>query len=218
MLIRVSRQIAIICTTCLVACAVWAQQTNIVADLAITGNQNINMETIRSAIGLKAGDEFKEDAAEKDKAAIMSLGYFSAVTLHRDVVPGGLKLTFEVTENPKITDILVTGSDPIPAEKVLEVMKTKPGQVLNTTTLDQDLQAIQSYYAEERYLCFITSDVGVDAATGTLTIPIIVSKVESIDILDSKKTKPYVFLRECDQAWCYLTLGCSRRTGCDIWS
>ena len=51
---------------------------------------------------------------EKDKAAIISLGYFSAVTVHKDDVEGGVKVTYEVTENPKVTGIKITGSEPIP--------------------------------------------------------------------------------------------------------
>lgn len=173
-----------------------AQDSAVVAEVVVMGNQNINAETIRGAIALKPGDGFTVAAAEKDKAAIMTLGYFSAVTLRHEQVAGGVKVTYEVTENPKVSDIKIVGSGPVPAEKILAVIKTKPGQVLNTTTLDQDIQAIQTFYGEERYLSFITSDVGVDAETGVLTIPVIVSVVESVEILDNKKTKPYVFLRE----------------------
>jgi outer membrane protein insertion porin family len=173
-----------------------AAGASVITDIAITGNQNINAETIRGAITLKPGDEFSDEAAEKDKAAIMSLGYFSAVTLRQENVPGGVKLTYEVTENPKVTDIKIEGCGPVPAAAILAVMKTKPGQVLNTSTLDQDIMAIQTYYGEQRYLSFITADVGVDPATGVLTIPIIVATVESIEIQDNRKTRPYVFLRE----------------------
>lgn len=169
---------------------------SLVTDVLITGNQNINSETIRGAISLKAGDEFTEEAAEKDKAAIMSLGYFSAVTLRQENVPGGVKITYELTENPKVSDIKIEGSGPIPAATILSMIKTKPGQVLNTSTLDQDILAIQSYYGEQRYLSFITADVGVDPQTGVLTIPIVVSRIESVEIQDNRKTRPYVFLRE----------------------
>jgi outer membrane protein insertion porin family len=168
----------------------------LVTEVLITGNQNINTETIRGAISLKQSDEFSEEAAEKDKAAIMSLGYFSAVTLRQETVPGGVKITYELTENPKITDIKIEGSGPIPAATILGVMKTKPGQVLNTSTLDQDILAVQTYYGEQRYLSFITAEVGVDPQTGVLTVPIVVSRIESIEIQDNKKTRPYVFMRE----------------------
>lgn len=198
MLVQVLRKTILLAMVCLMAFAsvVWAQESNVVTEVVITGNQNINTDAIRSAISMKSADEFTEEAADKDKAAIMSLGYFSAVTLRTEKVPTGTKVTYEVTENPKVTDIKVTGSGPVPATSILEIMKTKPGQVLNTATLDQDAEAIQSYYGEQRYIGVITADFGVDAATGVLTVPILVSKVETVEISGNKKTKSYVFLRE----------------------
>lgn len=174
----------------------FAQGTPKVVEVAITGNVNINTETIRNAINLKPDMEYSEQVVEKDRAAIMSLGYFSAVTVRKEDVSGGIKVTYEVTENSRVTEIKIVGSDPIPASKILSLMKTKAGQVLNSTTLNQDIEAIQSYYGEQSYIAYVTEDVGVQAQTGVLTIPILVSRVESIEISGNKKTKSYVFLRE----------------------
>ncbi len=174
----------------------WAQEAEKVVEVLVTGNQNINTDTIQNAVALKPGDEYTEQAVEKDKAAIMSLGYFVAVTDRVEQVPGGVRVTYEVTENPKINEIKVVGSEPIPPEKILEIMKTKPGQVLNTTTLNQDIEAIQAYYQEQGYFAYVTSDVGVNPETGVLTIPILVHTVESVEITGARKTKQYVFLRE----------------------
>ena len=176
--------------------AALAQDSSKVVQIGVSGNQNINAETIQNAITLKQGDDYTEQATEKDRAAIMSLGNFIAVTVHKEEVPGGFKITYEVTENPKITEIKVVGSEPVPASKILEIMKTKPGQVLNTTTLNQDIEAIQGYYSELRYIGYVTADVGPDPKTGVLTVPIMVNTVESVEISGNKKTKAYVFLRE----------------------
>lgn len=182
------------------AAGVWsplsAQEVRKVVEVAVTGNQNINTETIQNVITLKAEDDYTEQAVEKDKAAIMSLGYFNAVTVHKDDATGGVKITYEVTENPKVLDIKIAGCDPMTPDKILAVMKTKPGLVLNTTTLNQDIEAIQTLYGEEGYIAYVTEDIGVDAKTGILTVPILVHKVETIEISGNKKTKDYVFLRE----------------------
>lgn len=173
-----------------------AEDASKVVEVVVTGNQNINVETIKNAISLKPGDEYTEQAVEKDKAAIMSLGYFVAVTDRIEQTEGGVKVIYEVTENPKITSIKVVGSEPLAPEEILALMKTKPGQVLNTTTLNQDIAAIEEHYRELGYFAYVTSDVGVDPQTGVLTLPILVHTVESIEITGAKKTKQYVFLRE----------------------
>lgn len=171
-------------------------QTARVVDVAISGNTNINSDTIRNAVTLKPGEDYTEQAIEKDRTAIMALGYFSAVTPHKEDVPGGVKVTYEVTENPKISDVKIVGSDPIPAARVLELMKTRPGQALNTNTLNQDIEAVQNYYGDQGYIAYVTEDIGVDPKTGVLTVPILVNRVESVAITGNKKTRSWALLRE----------------------
>lgn len=191
--------VALISATALAVSAcgpIYCQEPPRVAQVAITGNQNINTDAIQHAITLKSGDDYTEAAVEKDRAAIMSLGYFSAVTVHRDDTPEGLRVTYEVTENPKITDVKVLGSEPVRAAAILDLMKTKSGQVLNATTLNQDIEAIQTHYTEQGYIAYVTEDIGVDPQTGVLTVPILVYRVESVEVTGNKKTRTYVFLRE----------------------
>ncbi|MDH7602155.1 MAG: POTRA domain-containing protein [Armatimonadota bacterium] len=189
--------IALLAACLFVASSVNGQDTaKKVVDVAVSGNRNINSEAILNVVSLKPGAQYSEEATSKDKAAIMSLGYFVAVTVHKEDLPDGVKVTYEVTENPKITEIKIVGSEPVPASTILDLIKTKPGQVLNTTTLSQDIDTIQNYYSDQGYIAFVTSDVGVDPQTGVLTIPILVNVVESVEIEGNKKTKEYVFLRE----------------------
>ncbi|NLN79537.1 MAG: BamA/TamA family outer membrane protein [Armatimonadetes bacterium] len=171
-------------------------QASKVVEVAVSGNVNINSETIRNAISLQPGDDYSEQAIEKDREAIMALGYFSAITAHKEDVTGGVKVTYEVTENPKITEIKIIGSDPISPEVILGLMKTKQNQVLNADTLNNDVEAIQAYYGEEGYIAYITEDLGVDPKSGVLTVPILVNRVESVVITGNKKTKSWALLRE----------------------
>ncbi|MCL5105445.1 MAG: hypothetical protein M1133_15225, partial [Armatimonadetes bacterium] len=173
-----------------------AQESVRVTEVAITGNKNINTDTIQNAVTLRPGDDYTDQALEKDKASIMSLGYFSAVTVHKDETAEGIKITYEVTENPKITDIKIVGAAPLLIDQVSVVMKTKPGQVLNTTTLNQDIEAIQELYKDKKYIAYVTEEIGVDPQTGVLTVPILVHRVESVEVTGNKKTRSYVFLRE----------------------
>ncbi|MCE5313748.1 MAG: BamA/TamA family outer membrane protein [Armatimonadota bacterium] len=179
-----------------VSVTLMAQEVQKVAEVVVAGNDNINSDTIVNAVALKPGDDYTEQAVEQDKAAIMSLGYFSAVTVHTEDSNGGIKITYEVSENPKITGINIVGSDPISSQQVLDLMKTKSGQILNTTTLNQDIETIQNFYGEQGYIAYVTEDIGVNPQTGCLTVPILVHRVEEVDITDNKKTREFVFLRE----------------------
>lgn len=194
---RVNRILALIVVVVLILTVpgVGIAQTARVVDIAISGNSNINSDTIRNAVTLKPGDDYTEQAIEKDKAAIMALGYFSAVTPRKEDVPGGVKVTYEVTENPRICDIKVVGNEPIALDKVLGLMKTKANQVLNTNTLNQDIEAIQNYYGDQGYIAYVT-EPEVDPKTSVLSVPIVVIRVESVVITGNKKTKAWALLRE----------------------
>lgn len=195
---RVNRMSALIMVAALVLGAAGPSfaQTPKVVEVAISGNTNINTDTIRNAVSVKPGDDYTEQVVERDRAAITALGFFSAVTPHREDLPGGVKVTYEVTENPRVTDTKILGAEPVPVDKVLSLMKTKAGGILNTTTLNQDIEAIQQYYGEQGYVAYVTEDIGIDPKTGVLTIPILVSRVETIVITGNRKTRSFALLRE----------------------
>jgi outer membrane protein insertion porin family len=167
-----------------------------VTQVVITGNQNINKETIENVIKLAAGSQFSDDAVNKDKSAINGLGYFSAVSVRTEDTTEGKRVIYDVSENPLVKDIDIVGSGPISKDDLLTLMRTKPGQVLNVPALNLDVEAIQNRYRDDGYVAYVTEDIGIDRETGVLTIPILIHTIESIDIVGNKKTKKYVFLRE----------------------
>lgn len=172
-----------------------AQTSSRIVEVAVSGNVNINSEAILGVVSLKPGSDYSEAAANNDRNAITAMGYFSVVTVHKEDVSGGVKVVYEVTENPRITEIKVTGAEPLKAEDVLAVVKSKPGQVLNVDVINMDIQRIQDFYGSKGYFAYVM-EPGIDARTGVITLPILVHKVESIEITGNKKTKSYVFLRE----------------------
>jgi len=176
--------------------AAFAQNEVKVTRIVISGNQNINKETIESAIKLAPGAEYSKEATEKDRAAINALGYFSAVSVRTEETPEGLSVIYDVVENPVVKGIEVIGSEPISDETIKGLLRTKTNQVLNYSTLNTDIDAIQRYYRDEGYMAYVTEDIGIDRETGVLTIPILVHVVEDIDIVGNKKTRNYVLIRE----------------------
>lgn len=193
---RIAILLLIAMMTAFAAPAALAQEGNRVAQVVITGNQNINKETIEHVIKLASGSQYTAQAMEADREAINGLGYFSAVSVRTEDTPDGIRVIYDVVENPVIKDIKIVGTGPVPQEKVSALLTTQRNQVLNTVTLPNDIEAIQRYYSEQGYLAIVTEDIDIDKDTGVLTIPILVNTVESVDIIGNKKTREYVFLRE----------------------
>lgn len=172
-----------------------AAQEQKVAEIVITGNENVNREAILNVVQVKPGDTFSQEAVNKSKQAIENLGFFTAISSRTEPAADGLRVIFDVVENPVIKEIRVIGHEPLSAQRVLDAMRLKPGHIVNTRTWREDLDAIQRLYQEEGYIAFVTEDSEVDRE-GILTIPILVHRVESLEIEGNRKTKEYVFLRE----------------------
>lgn len=169
-----------------------------VSQIIIVGNNSINSESISQTISIRIGDPWDLNAVQNDINAITNMGFFGAVTYRRDETPNGIVLTYEVMENPKITDIIIQNPEPIAKEELLGIMKSKPGLVLNDVVIRQDFNAIAEYYAEKGYLAAVTEMADMDVETGVITIPIVVFKVGKISFSGNAKTKSYIIAREME--------------------
>lgn len=176
--------------------AVHAQEQPQIVQVDVTGNDKISKDAILAVVNLKPGIPYNEKEVEDARNAIQGMGYFERVIVSKETVEGGVKITFTVVENPVVKEIKVTGNTAIPTDKILSLMRTSVGSVLNTNTLERDIEAIRKYYLEKRYIASVTEEVGIDPQTGVLTIPIQEAVVEAIKIVGNKKTKDYVILRE----------------------
>ncbi len=172
--------------------------SGILSQIVIKGNQNVSTDAIQQVLRQKTAQPYSDTQAESDRQAIQDMGYFSAVTMHADVDPqtGEVIETFNVVENPKVAQIAITGNTVVTTPKLLSLMQTKIGQVLNTNTLAQDIQALMNYYREQGYIASISEDINIDPTTGLLTIPIVEARISSITITGNKRTKSWVILRE----------------------
>jgi outer membrane protein insertion porin family len=190
---------ALICALCLgTAMATLAQnvQGNISA-IVIKGNTNITTDALRAVLRQKPGAVYSATDAESDRQAIEQMGYFSAVTFNSSQdASGTVTETYSVVENPRISQIIITGNTVYSSAKLLGKIRSHPNTILNTNTLAQDIQTIVQTYHDAGYIASISEDINIDPATGILTIPIIEARVSSLTITGNKKTKARVITRE----------------------
>ncbi len=169
-----------------------------VTDIAVVGNVNISRDAILgAATATKVGQQYSPDLASRDVAAIRDLGYFQRVSYHTDEADNGIRVIFEVVENPKITSIVFTGNTLVPSQKLIDTMTTKVGDVLNTTRFGKDLDRIQDYYKNRGYFALVDIDQNnYITPEGVLRIPIKEVTIEGYRIVGNKKTKTNVIQRE----------------------
>jgi len=174
-----------------------------IASITVKGNKNLNSEAIINMSGLKVGAPVSQAVLDEAKKRLLQTQLFganrmddpeNAVRIVAVVDNAGAQVTIEVEENEVVRGINITGTGPIPAKVIRDLMQTKEGFVLNLGTLSRDVRAIQDYYSSKGYMASASPDVRIE--NGILEIPIIVAKVDEIRITGLRKTKPYVVTRE----------------------
>lgn len=193
---KLGRIVALLLVVLLLLPTMAIAQERQVAEIRVVGNEHVSTDAIMAVIAIKPGNVFSEQTVQKAVQAIKSMGYFSTVTVGEENVNSNVRVVFNVMENPVIKGINITGNTVISTDKVRSLMRTSIGGVLNINTLEQDLVAIQRYYADQGYIATISETVGVDPKTGILNIPIQEARVEAIRVTGNKKTKSIVVLRE----------------------
>lgn len=166
-----------------------------VAFVEVAGAINLKPETILAATRLKPGDLWTPDKVRQDLRLIYEMGTFSDVTADFTLIPEGVKVVYNVKENPVLKGSVVQGNQKVSKEKVLSLMTVKTGAVLNSQTVATNLRAVEEHYKGQGYILVKTGDVNF-SPEGILTIKINEGIVEDFVVKGNTKTKAHVITRE----------------------
>lgn len=196
---RTMKTMAAMLITCLLLPSAVSAQEQQITEVVITGNERISKEAVLAVMAVKPGMAFSEQAVNEAKQAIQAMGYFERVVVGTETEDAGVRIVFDVIENPVVEEIKITGNTVVDTEKLLSLMRTSVGSVLNMNTfLQQDVPAVERDYRGKGYIAYVTEEIGIDPETGVLTIPILEVTVEGIRVTGNRKTKDYVILREME--------------------
>ncbi|CUU37445.1 MAG: BamA/TamA family outer membrane protein [Armatimonadetes bacterium] len=176
-------------------CTTATAQTRRIESVSIRGLRNVSENAVLTALRLKPGEVFSESLLESDRNALIGMGLFSAVRPRVEQTETGVRIQFEVVENPLIKEVQFFGNTVFRSEQLLELIRNKPGMVFNTNFTRIDAEEIVRAYAKEGYAALIEGIVP-DEETGTVRVYITELKVNSIRVEGNTKTQPYVILRE----------------------
>jgi outer membrane protein insertion porin family len=164
-----------------------------VISVEVEGLQSVSEEMVIEAVQVRPGDLLTEEAVRSDLEAISETGLFFDVAARFYSQVGGIRLVYEVVENPKITSINFKGNEAVSRDKLDLLMSVRPGEILNLKKLNGDLERILKYYYNEGYSAKI-KDVNI-TEQGDVTIELVELRVADVRIEGHKKTKDYVVRR-----------------------
>ncbi|NSW57361.1 MAG: hypothetical protein HPY44_15200 [Armatimonadetes bacterium] len=123
-----------------------------VAEIEVSGNEIIAEETIRKAFpaGLLVG-RFVDDLAgilATTRTQVMRLGYFKDVRVTAEEGADGQRVRVQVTELPRIENVIFKGNTLLSEEQLRNIVRTVPGAFLDDTLVRRDLQRIVEAYED----------------------------------------------------------------------
>lgn len=120
-----------------------------ITGIVIEGNDSVPTDEIIKVMSIKIGDPLVPSKLQRDIQAIFNMGLFTDVKVDQQYFVGGAKIILTVLENPRVKTIVFEGNSLVPSEKLLSLMETKEGEILNTKVLYGDTSSINQYYNDE---------------------------------------------------------------------
>ena len=169
-----------------------------IVDTVFEGTTSLTEGTAKAAIGMHTGDMFTAAGLNKDREAIYNTGYFYDLYPSFEVVPEGVVLTYHVLENPVLNGVKISGNTVESDEVLYGLVTLKKGEIINSRTLQDSVQAIQDQYRKDGYILAKITDMNIDHE-GTLKLTINEGVLEGYKVKGNTKTKDRVILREMRQ-------------------
>lgn len=173
------------------------QNLPIIKAIVIRGNKSIDTAIVQQAITkTKVNDTFVDKNVIDDIEAIYSLGYFLDVWASFELaVDDGIKVIFEVVENPTITDIVFMGAESAPVSDFTKEMQLKKGDILNINLLFEDLERFPEWVLDNHGFSLRPVNLNV-TEEGVIEIEVAESVIQDVIIEGNEKTKDHVIMRE----------------------
>jgi outer membrane protein insertion porin family len=166
----------------------------------VQGNTHVATEKILGAISnIRMGESLDSKAIQLDMQAIMALGYFADVRVNTEKIFDGVKLIFEVVENPLFKEVRISGLTKMKSDELKPFFSQKPGDVFNTVLFKDDLSKAIKFCQEKKGL-FVEpklKDAGTAISSeGVVQVELAELRYGKIKITGLVKTKDYVVRRE----------------------
>jgi outer membrane protein insertion porin family len=162
-----------------------------VDSIEILGNRKVESEAIIEKLSTRAEMMLDNYLLRKDLSRIYEMKYFEEVEAYHKIKDGKNILLFKVKEKPIISKISFEGNDEINDDDLKEQVKTKEFNILDISTLKNDILLLQKHYEEKGYFLALATYKLKDNKNGSVEITFNIKewdkvRVKKITFLGSK--------------------------------
>ncbi len=122
-----------------------------IAEIRVEGTRILEKDAVLTRLSIGVGDIFDAQKLNEDLHRLYDFGYFKDIAIFISNTPQGRILTFRVQEKPLIEKITVLGAKEVKSKKILEVVSSKKGAVLNDKVAAEDIDKIREMYRKKGY-------------------------------------------------------------------
>lgn len=147
------------------------QEGKAVTAVEVKNNKAISSATIVAKVQTVIGKPFSQAILNQDLKRLYATDFFTDVSVEVEDFQGGVKVIFVVTEKPIVDKVSFEGNKVIRSDRLIPLVKTKQGQMLNYRDLKADTEAISALYEKNGFhLARIQYKVDIDEKTNKGTV------------------------------------------------
>lgn len=168
-----------------------------VNEIEVVGTEN-RKEIVLLSFMISPGQIVTEQKIRQEIQNIYNLGYFKDdINFNLEKSGDGVKIVINVSDNPTVKDIKITGNKVISEAEIKDQLKQYTGKTLNLKDFKKSLESIRDVYVRKGYNgVLLDPQITED---GYITLKVTEGVIEDIVIKGNKDTKDYVVRRELRQ-------------------
>jgi len=131
------------------------------------GPETISRQRVMANLKTKVGDAYSERAAEEDVRALFATGDVTNVRIFAEPEGDGVRVIVVVQGSARVTEILVEGSEAIPANRLRRELTYQVGDRLSEEQVERSRQAMVQLYQDRNFSGVqVTSKIDTNNRTG----------------------------------------------------
>lgn len=141
-----------------------------VDSIEFEGNRKVESEAIVEKLGTRQDMMLDNYLLRKDLSRIYDMKYFEEVEAYHKLSGDKNILLFKLKEKPIISKITFSGNDEINDDDLKEQIKTKEFNILDISTIKNDVLLLQKHYEEKGYFLALASYQVTDNENGSVDV------------------------------------------------
>jgi outer membrane protein insertion porin family len=149
------------------------------------GPPAVSDDLIRANVRMKEGDSFTPLATQGDVRNLQATGYFYNVRVATEPDDGGVKVVYQVTGKPVLTEIRFEGNEKYSDKKLRKKVTAKIGEALDEFKLHESALEIQKLYQKGgRQRTTVEPKVVINETMGRGTATFVIEESPKVRVVD----------------------------------